>query len=43
MYNSENVVRDPNFESFVEGRSEVQPIPQSELDLNPNLIQNPGY
>jgi hypothetical protein len=43
MYNSENVVRDPNFESFVDGRSEVQPIPQSELDLNPNLTQNPGY
>ena len=43
MYNSSNAVRDPNFETFTEGRSEVQPIPQSELDLNSNLIQNPGY
>lgn len=43
MYNSSNAVRDPNFETFNEGRSEVQPIPQSELDLNSNLIQNPGY
>ena len=43
MYNSSNAIRDPNFETFVNGRSEVQPIPQSELDLNDNLIQNPGY
>jgi hypothetical protein len=43
MYNSSNSVRDPNFATFAEGRSEVQPIPQSELDLNNNLIQNPNY
>jgi hypothetical protein len=43
MYNASNVERDPNFETFVNGRSDVQPIPQSELDLNKNLIQNPGY
>ena len=43
MFNSGNAVRDPNFESFQEGRSEFQPIPQSELDLNDNLIQNPNY
>lgn len=43
MYNSSNVIHDPNFEGFVDGRSEFQPIPQSELDLNDNLIQNPGY
>ncbi len=43
MYNVSNAERDPNFETFVNGRSEVQPIPQSELDLNSNLIQNPGY
>ena len=43
MYNSSNVVRDPNFETFVDGRSELQPIPQNELDLNYNLMQNPGY
>jgi hypothetical protein len=29
MYNSGNAVNDPNFETFVDGRSEVQPIPQS--------------
>ncbi|MEP6796436.1 MAG: RagB/SusD family nutrient uptake outer membrane protein [Saprospiraceae bacterium] len=28
---------------FVEGKNEVFPIPQTELDLNPNLTQNPGY
>jgi hypothetical protein len=43
MYNSANAVRDPNFSTFQEGRSELQPIPQQELDLNDNLLQNPGY
>ncbi|MEO6132125.1 MAG: RagB/SusD family nutrient uptake outer membrane protein, partial [Saprospiraceae bacterium] len=28
---------------FVPGKNEVFPIPQTELDLNPNLTQNPGY
>ncbi|HZV67966.1 MAG TPA: RagB/SusD family nutrient uptake outer membrane protein [Saprospiraceae bacterium] len=28
---------------FEEGKNEVFPIPQTELDLNPNLVQNPGY
>ena len=28
---------------FVDGVHELMPIPQSELDLNPNLDQNPGY
>ncbi len=32
MFNSGNSVRDPNFETFKEGRSEFQPIAQSELD-----------
>ncbi len=43
MYKSSNVVRDANFETFMDGRSELQPIPQQELDINDNLIQNPGY
>ena len=43
MYNSGNAVRDPNYSTFQDGRSEFQPIPQQELDLNDNLIQNPGY
>ena len=29
--------------NFIEGRSELQPIPIRQLDLNPNLTQNPGY
>ena len=28
---------------FVVGKHEVFPIPQTEIDLNPNLTQNPGY
>lgn len=36
-------VRDPEFTNFVPGRHELYPIPQSDLDLNPNLTQNPGY
>lgn len=28
---------------FVEGKNEVFPLPQTELDLNPMLSQNPGY
>lgn len=28
---------------FVVGKNEVFPLPQTELDLNPNLTQNPGY
>ena len=28
---------------FTPGRSELLPIPQTELGLNPNLTQNPGY
>ena len=30
-------------DGFVVGKNEVFPIPQTELDLNPNLSQNPGY
>lgn len=32
-----------NINGFVAGKNEVFPIPQTELDLNPNLTQNPGY
>ncbi|WP_210463197.1 MULTISPECIES: RagB/SusD family nutrient uptake outer membrane protein [Rufibacter] len=35
--------RDPAFNSFTPGQDEFLPIPQLELDLNPNLNQNPGY
>ncbi len=29
--------------SFTEGKNEYFPIPQIEIDLNPNLKQNPNY
>lgn len=32
-----------NITGFVPGKHEVFPIPQTEIDLNPNLRQNPGY
>ncbi len=35
--------RDPEFDNFVIGRNKYMPIPQSEIDINPNLIQNPGW
>jgi starch-binding outer membrane protein, SusD/RagB family len=28
---------------FKAGKHEVFPIPQTEMDLNPALVQNPGY
>jgi len=34
--------RDPEFNGFVQGHQYL-PIPQSELDTNPKLNQNPGY
>lgn len=35
--------RDPEFTNFVQGKHEWYPIPQSDIDNNPNLTQNPGY
>jgi hypothetical protein len=35
--------RDPEFTNFVKGKHEWYPIPQSDIDLNPNLTQNPNY
>jgi hypothetical protein len=43
LYQASDSIRDPNYTTFKDGRSEFQPIPQAELDLNDNLIQNPGY
>ena len=28
---------------YLGGRSEVFPIPQSEIDVNPNLVQHPDW
>jgi len=35
--------RDPGFSHFVAGKNEFLPIPLFDLDINPNLKQNPGY
>ncbi|WP_442845767.1 RagB/SusD family nutrient uptake outer membrane protein [Leeuwenhoekiella sp. H156] len=35
--------RDPEFQNFVVGKHENYPIPQRDIDLNPNLTQNPNY
>ena len=37
------VNRDPEFKNFIVGRHEYYPIPQRDIDLNPNLKQNPNY
>lgn len=36
-------VRDPGFANFVVGKNELLPVPQQDLDINPNLQQNPGW
>ncbi|HZF64810.1 MAG TPA: RagB/SusD family nutrient uptake outer membrane protein [Chitinophagaceae bacterium] len=35
--------RDPEFNNFVLGKSKYMPIPQTEIDINPNLNQNPEW
>lgn len=35
--------RDPGFANFVKGKHELLPIPQRDLDINPALVQNPGW
>jgi hypothetical protein len=35
--------RDAGFANFKTGKDELLPIPQYDLDVNPNLKQNPGY
>lgn len=35
--------RDAGFVNFKIGKDELLPIPQYDLDVNPNLKQNPGY
>ena len=35
--------RDPEFLNFQIPRNKYMPIPQSEIDINPNLIQNTGW
>jgi hypothetical protein len=40
---SQAATRDPDFNTFVLGQSQVLPIPTREVNLNPNIKQNPGY
>lgn len=35
--------RDIDFSNFVLGKSKLLPIPQSDVDIDPNIKQNPGY
>ena len=35
--------RDPEFNNFILGRNKYMPIPQAEIDINPNLVQNPNW
>ena len=35
--------RDPGFANFTVGKDEFMPIPQQDLDVNPNLVQNSGW
>ena len=37
------IPHDDEFNFFVAGKSELLPIPTSEINLNPNVHQNPGY
>ena len=36
-------VRDTEFNNFIIGRNKYMPIPQAEIDINPNLKQNPNW
>jgi len=41
--NSSLSSRDPGFDNFVTGKHELLPIPQRDLDINPNMDQNPKW
>jgi hypothetical protein len=40
---NEIISRDTDFNNFIVGKSHCMPIPQSDVDNNPNLNQNEGY
>ncbi|WP_347156423.1 RagB/SusD family nutrient uptake outer membrane protein [Pontibacter chitinilyticus] len=40
---NELIQRDPAFANFKVGRDEFLPIPQRDVDINPNLSQNPNW
>lgn len=39
----ELILRDPDFKNFIIDKNQVMPLPQIEVDNNPNLHQNPNY
>ncbi len=43
LLNASLVANDPEFSFFTNGKSELLPMPQAEVDLNPNVKQNPGW
>jgi hypothetical protein len=43
MLNRSLIANDSEFNFFTVGKSERLPIPQSEIDLNPNVTQNSGW
>lgn len=44
MFNkAELLPHDPDFEFFVDGKAQFLPIPQTEVDVNPQVKQNPGW
>ena len=40
---NELITRDSDFNNFVLGKSKLLPIPQSDIDIDPGVKQNPGY
>jgi hypothetical protein len=40
---NELIARDPDFANFEIGKNDILPLPQFEVDNNPNLDQNPNY
>lgn len=39
----ELIQRDPAFSTFMLDRHRLLPLPQRDVDINPNLVQNPNY
>jgi hypothetical protein len=37
------IAKDPDFTNFVLGKSKLLPLPQTDIDLDPTIKQNPGY
>ncbi|MFD3002945.1 RagB/SusD family nutrient uptake outer membrane protein [Pontibacter toksunensis] len=40
---NELIERDPAFSTFMLDRHRLLPLPQRDVDINPNLVQNPNY